>query len=203
VAAYLYLPPLDGVVRALKFARAEFLGQPLGTALAAACRPWRSEVDVVTAVPLAWSRLLGRGYNQAEAIAAPVAACLDRPFRRLLWRRPRRRQASLGRAARRSNLTGAFGARRHVPRGGTVLLVDDVMTTGATVNAAAAALLGAGAGAVVVAVAARTPERSWGEAAPHPALSMAGARGGGSRGPAEEAPCASLAAGFDTTSSRR
>ena len=161
VAAYLYAPPLVGVVKALKFGRAEHLGEALAQPLAALCAA--SRLDVVTPVPLAWTRLLVRGYNQAEAIARPLARALDLPCRRLLRRRPRPRQALLSRAERRRNLRGAFTPRRRLPAGTRVLLVDDVMTTGATLAAAARALRRAGAASVVAAVVARTPDASWGE----------------------------------------
>jgi len=161
VAAYLYAPPLVGVVKALKFGRAEHLGEALAQPLAALCASPR--LDVVTPVPLAWTRLLVRGYNQAEAIARPLARALDLPCRRLLRRRPRPRQALLSRAERRRNLRGAFTPRRRLPAGTRVLLVDDVMTTGATLAAAARALRRAGAASVVAAVVARTPDASWGE----------------------------------------
>jgi ComF family protein len=163
IAGFLYLPPLVGVVRALKFGRAEHLGAELAATLHEPCAPWASRLDVVTAIPLAWTRLLTRGYNQAEALARPLAAALDLPFRPLLRRRPRPPQARLPRAVRLRNLRGAFAARGDVPRGSGVLLVDDVMTTGATLVAAAQALRRAGVARVLVAVAARTPEASWGE----------------------------------------
>ena len=167
-AAYLYRRPLVGVVRALKFRRAEHLGAALAAPLATRCRALDAAIDVVVPVPLAWTRLLARGYNQAEAIAAPLAADLGLPMARLLRRQPRPRQALLRREQRRRNLRGAFTvrerARRDVPLR-TVLLVDDVMTTGATLAAAAAALRRAGVGRVVAAVAARTPEASWDETA--------------------------------------
>ncbi len=163
-----------GLVRAFKFGRAEHLGVALSAPLAELCREWSGEVDVVTPVPLAWTRLLVRGYNQAEAIARPLAGTLGLPSRRLLRRRPRQRQARLGRAARRRNLQGAFAAIR-VPPGVRVLLVDDVMTTGATLAEAARALVGAGAAGVRVAVVARTPDATWGEpAARAPAQRTAG-----------------------------
>ena len=162
VAAYLYAPPMVGVVRALKFGRGEHLGEALAVSLAARCRASAAAIDLVTPVPLAWMRLFARGYNQAEAIARPLARELGLPCRRLLRRRPRRRQALLSRVERRRNLRGAFSSRPPPSPGARVLLVDDVMTSGATLEAATAALLRAGAGAVVVAVAARTPDASWG-----------------------------------------
>jgi ComF family protein len=162
VAAYLYLPPLVGVVRALKFGGAEHLGLALAAPLAARCAPWRQHLDVVVPVPLPWTRHLARGYNQAEAVARPLAVQLGLPCRSLLRRRPRPRQALLSGAERRHNLRGAFAARAALPPGCRVLLVDDVMTTGATLAAAAGTLCRAGA-RVWLAVVARTPEASWGE----------------------------------------
>jgi len=163
VAAYLYLPPLVAVVKALKFGRAEHLGEALAAPMAASCAHLAAELDVVTPVPLPWPRLLARGYNQAEAIARPLAATLGVPCRALLRRRPRPRQALLSRDERQRNLAGAFLARGPALAGARVLLVDDVMTTGATLTAAAVALRRAGAAEIVAAVAARTPDASWGE----------------------------------------
>jgi ComF family protein len=174
-AAFLYLPPLTGVVRALKFRGGEFLGPPLGEALAARCAP--RDAELVTAVPLPWPRLLARGYNQAEVVARALAATLGLPHRRLLRRRARRRQTGLGRQDRVRNVTGAFHARRGEPiRGARVLLVDDVMTTGATLEAAARALREAGASAVSAAVVARTPRAGWGDPGAVPSGPWSGAR---------------------------
>jgi ComF family protein len=162
-AAYLYLPPLVGVVRAFKFGRAEHLGESLAAPLLVRCAAWAGRIDVVTPVPLAWTRLLARGYNQAEAVARPLASALGLRCRRLLRRRPRPRQALLSRAERGRNLRGAFTPRARLAAGAHVLLVDDVMTTGATLVAAATALRRAGAAAVLAAVVARTPDATWGE----------------------------------------
>jgi ComF family protein len=162
-AAYLYLPPMVDAVRALKFGRAEHVGEAFAATLADACAPWARDLDVITPVPLAWNRLLSRGYNQAEAVARPLAARLGLPCRRLLRRRPRPRQALLGRRERERNLGGAFQATGAAARAARVLLVDDVMTTGATLRAAASALRRAGVLQVFVAVAARTPDATWGE----------------------------------------
>ena len=150
-------------VRALKFGRDEHVGESFAATLADLCSAWADDLDVVTPVPLAWNRLLARGYNQAEAVARPLAARLGLPCGRLLRRRPRPRQALLGRRERQRNLGGAFRATAGAGRAARVLLVDDVMTTGATLRAAASALRRAGVSHVFVAVAARTPDASWGE----------------------------------------
>jgi ComF family protein len=153
-------------VRALKFRGGEFLATPLAHALAACCRA--DSADVVTAVPLAWPRLLRRGYNQAEALARPLATSLGLPYRALLRRRPRPRQSHLTRPERARNVLGAFRARGCLRPGVRVLLVDDVLTTGATLGAAASALRRAGASAVLAAVVARTPHPAWGDPGPGP-----------------------------------
>jgi ComF family protein len=112
----------------------------------------------VVPVPLHWWRRLKRGYNQAEALAHGLARRLDlsvhKPLRRI---KPTDRLAQMGVTERIEALRGAFRARSD-PRlkGKTVLLVDDVLTTGATSGAAARALKQAGAKRVIVAVLART-----------------------------------------------
>jgi predicted amidophosphoribosyltransferase len=114
-------------------------------------------VDVVTWAPTSAGRRRARGFDQAEAVARQVGRQLGVPCRRLLERRggpaP---QTGRDRAAR---LHGpAFVARPRLP-GGRVLVVDDVVTTGATLDAASAALLAAGADDVVRAAVAATPDR--------------------------------------------
>jgi ComF family protein len=160
-APWLYAPPLDAVLRAYKFRRLGYLGPVLGATLAGELphrlRADAGGVEVVTAVPLHWRRRWERGYDQAELLARAVAATLDRPFRPLLARcRATPRQSEESRAARLRNLRGAFVARETLA-GQHVLLVDDVVTTGATLEAAARALGRAGAGEVSAAAVAQTP----------------------------------------------
>ena len=176
-AAWSYQGPLAAVVRGLKFRRLEYLGAHLARELAelvggagGPAAGW----DLVVPVPLHWRRRWLRGYNQAERIARPLARLLGAPCAELLRRRRATRpQTGLARAARLSNPQGAFVLRRgRWPLGaaraadrvwgrlaeGRVLLVDDVVTTGATLRAAAEVLRRSGAREVVAVAAARTPE---------------------------------------------
>ena len=113
-------------------------------------------------VPLHWRRRLERGYNQAEALADALARRLGlrsaRPLRRV---KATAILAGAGRTERLERLRGAFRARRARPLDGrTVLLVDDILTTGATCGSAARALKKAGAARVVAVVVARAEGRA-------------------------------------------
>ena len=154
-----YEPPLDAVILALKFRRLDYLGRHLAHELAAALGGEFESADLVVPVPLHWTRRVARGFDQAERIAVPLAARLGLPVAGVLRRRRATgAQARLGRAARLANLAGAFRVdRAQAVAGRRVLLVDDVTTTGATLEAAAAALLSAGAAEVFALTAARTP----------------------------------------------
>jgi ComF family protein len=161
LALWNYGPPLDVVVQALKFRRLDYLGRHLAVALAAELGPRLEDlsIDCVVPVPLHWRRRLTRGYNQAERIARPIAALLGLPFDPVLSRsRATPPQSLLGRSHRLANLRRAFRVPRpQAIRGLHLLLIDDVATTGATLDAAAEALKKAGAAAVTALVAGRTP----------------------------------------------
>lgn len=155
-----YAPPLDRLIGALKFQGRIHLATALAGLLlerhGAGLRP----AGLVVPVPLASARLAERGYNQALEIARGVGRGLEAPVAVHALRRARatRPQPGLARPERRRNLAGALDW--HGPRlatAGRVLLVDDVMTTGATLDEAAAVLRAAGAMQVVAVVAARTP----------------------------------------------
>jgi predicted amidophosphoribosyltransferase len=111
------------------------------------------DVDVVTWAPTSSRRRRARGFDQGELLARAVAKRLRRPCRRLLDRGPGPAQTGRARAER---LRGPqFVARAGVPH--RVLVIDDVITTGATVTAAARALATAGAREVHAVAVARTP----------------------------------------------
>ena len=136
------------VQHALKYGGRPSLGAPLGRLIGKAFREAGRQPDVVVPVPLARVRRLERGYNQAAGLAEGAAAEIGVQVRPDLLVRTRatRRQAALPRAARRENVAGAFALRAGATVTGLrVLLVDDVLTTGATVDAAARALTEAGA----------------------------------------------------------
>ena len=117
-----------------------------------------SEFDLVAPIPLHWWRKWTRGYNQAEAVARELAAGLNVAFAPKLLRRVKwtTQQSQPTRASRRENVRGAFAVARGARLvGKTVLLVDDVMTTGSTLGEAARTLRAAGADRVIVAVLAR------------------------------------------------
>lgn len=145
---FVYAAPLAHFLQALKFGRQRALGRALGLLLAE--HTALEGIDAVVAVPLHRARLRERGFNQADEIAAALArrGNLARVAAGIRRARPTRPQTGLDPAARRHNLRGAFAVRRNLADR-RIAIVDDVMTTGATLNALAAALRAAGARTVV------------------------------------------------------
>jgi ComF family protein len=160
----------EGPVRALlhlfKFDHRRDLAKPLAAAIVRALPP-DAAFDVVVPVPLHWTRSIGRGYNQAGLLARRIGRARRVRVRSLLVKRRRTRdQAHLSAAERARNLERAFAVGRGpfgiigspTLSGLRILLVDDVLTTGATAEGCARALKAAGAASVFVAAVARTPE---------------------------------------------
>ncbi len=111
-------------------------------------------VDMVTSVPVSPRRYRERGYNQSELVAKLVARQLGLPYRQTLGRETSVHQLGLGRRERFEQIAGVFFPLRRL-EGRRVLVVDDVITTGATLSECASTLVGAGADRVWGAVIAR------------------------------------------------
>ncbi|MDQ7780274.1 MAG: phosphoribosyltransferase family protein [Planctomycetota bacterium] len=159
VAAARYDGPVLTLVHQLKYSGRADVADVLGGMLARrlASEEFVSEVDAIVPMPLGTWRRLVRGFNQSELIARVVARALDCPLvTGALRRRSRVPQARLDRASRLRSPVGAFFVRRtRAIAQRKILLVDDVLTTGATAAEAARALRQAGAAVVWVATVAR------------------------------------------------
>ncbi len=158
-AAFLYGPPLDRLITSLKFGGRLALAELLGGLMVQRLRPFDVLPDTLVPVPLHPRRLRQRGYNQAVELARPLARALGVPLGAELCRRTRATpsQSELNREARARNVRGAFEAAPLT--GQRVALIDDVMTTGATVASLAQAVRRAGAVRVEVWVLARAVQR--------------------------------------------
>jgi ComF family protein len=116
-------------------------------------------VDIVTAVPLSKNRLRSRGYNQAERIARPFAARIKKPYLSTAVHRviDTKSQIDLSLTERRENVSGAFYANSMDVALKSVIIIDDVSTTGSTISECARALKEAGAEKVYALTVARAP----------------------------------------------
>ncbi len=154
-----YEGPLQRVIQALKYEGERALARPLGRILAQLASD-AAEPQIVTCVPPDPRRLRERGYHPAEILARSVARDLGVRFSSLLVkRRPTPPQVGRPREERRQAMHDLFAARWR-GHGTAVLVVDDVITTGATAAEAARALGAAGFGEVgVLACASAVPER--------------------------------------------
>lgn len=159
---YPYLPPLQDAICLFKYRGKVSLAKSLGRLMLTAL-PASLETDLIIPVPLHPSRLREREFNQSLLLADQVAAHLHRPvsFTNLVRTAPSEPQSTLSRKERIKNLRRAFAVRRpeSIARK-RILLIDDVFTTGTTVNECAKVLRTAGAEAVFVLTLARTIESS-------------------------------------------
>ena len=108
----------------------------------------RADVDIITWIPISQKRLKQRGFDQVELLAQKLQEELQIPSMALLWKKRDNPQQSriVGNAQRRANVLGAYEAiNRHAIRGKKILLLDDILTTGATAGECARILLEAGA----------------------------------------------------------
>lgn len=163
IAPWRFVPPVSGIIHRMKYQRDLAAGAALGRVLAHQLQGRLGAArfpDAVLGLPLSRRRLLYRGFNHAEELAAIVRKTLDlpRPRGAVIRRRyspPQAKTRSV--AERRANVAGAFTVRRWPHRLRRVAVVDDVLTTGATASALARALKTAGVEWIEVWCCARTP----------------------------------------------
>ena len=155
-----YEGPLRKLIHEFKYGGITPLASELGPLLSQAL-PREQRFDAIVPMPLHWRKRLERGFNQSELLARFLSRRTGIPVLNALKRRkPTAPQAGLTRAQRRTNVAGAFEAsRRNRIDGRHVLLIDDVLTTGATASACAAVLKRAGARRVTVLTLARADRR--------------------------------------------
>ncbi|GHO84563.1 ComF family protein [Dictyobacter formicarum] len=149
-----YQEPLRSCIRALKYQGNRRLSEPLGQLLAQAYHKYAMRADLVIPVPLHQEKLQQRGYNQSQLLAESCARQLQLPLSTTLIHRIHSApaQVTLTAQQRRKNLQGAFRCtQNHTTQSllnRRILIIDDVCTTGATLEACAAPLFAAGARAV-------------------------------------------------------
>lgn len=142
-----HVDKLQDAIHSLKYFDSRFLSEPLGHRAAACLQDLDWNIDLIVPVPMHAERRMERGYNQAELIAEVVAEQVNRPCvpQALSRQRPTRSQVGLNRLEREQNMEDAFGADAALVAGKSILLVDDVLTTGSTLRACAQAAVDAGA----------------------------------------------------------
>ncbi len=162
-AAVRYDDAAKPLVHGLKYQDRTDLAPVMGRWMARAGSELLADADLLAPVPLHWRRAFSRRFNQSGALAAAVSRISGVPMAPLALARlkPTRQQVGLSRSERAKNVQGAFQvlpAQKASVAGRRIILVDDVLTSGATVEACARALLRAGAADVDVLVFARVVE---------------------------------------------
>ncbi|NLZ64327.1 MAG: ComF family protein [Lentisphaerae bacterium] len=159
VTALPYRDSVRAAVQRYKYGGQTYLARFFAAQMAVAWHrsSWPVKPQIIVPIPLHWTRLLQRHYNQSELLAQGLAALLRLPCSNALQRvRRTPRQAGSSKEARKENLRQAFAlARPALVQGRSVLLVDDVFTTGSTLGEASRQLLAAGAAEVSVITIAR------------------------------------------------
>lgn len=146
----IYKTSLKQAVIQLKFHRNIALGDEFSRALKKIVLDSGWPVDLIIPVPISSQRLMERGYNQAAILAYPLALSLNIPYLpdALLKHRESRSQIGLSYSERMNNIQDSFKAKSKKIKNKSILVIDDVTTTGATLNACALALINGGAKSV-------------------------------------------------------
>ncbi len=145
-----YEEPASTIIHRFKYEGYFALGKELARFLMDGRPDWVHDPDLILPIPIHDRRRRRRGYNQSELLARPLAEhlgmpCVPSAMRRIRHTKP---QVGLGPEERHENVRDAFRADEAVVRDRHILLVDDVLTTGATITAAAESLLASGAASV-------------------------------------------------------
>lgn len=142
----LFEGPIRRAIHKLKYRGEISLGFLLAEKLVTCYSEWEWQVDLVIPVPLGVARLSERGYNQAALLARPLALYLGISFRPngLMRLRETRSQVGLSYEQRLENVRNVFSAREEIVAAKKVLIIDDVATSSATINACAQAILASG-----------------------------------------------------------
>ena len=142
-----YTGPLRHAIQRLKYHRDIAMGEILARPLVIYLGILNWPVDLVIPVPASLARLAERGYNQVSLLARPIGLGLELPYRphALVKVRETRSQVGLSAKERQENVRGVFRADQQIVKGKSVLVVDDVTTTGSTLEECAQALVRVGA----------------------------------------------------------
>jgi ComF family protein len=138
---------LKRAIHQLKYQRNIGLGEILARPLARLLVDTKWDIDLISAVPLDQKRKQERGFNQSDLLARPLGWLADIPYDReaVIRKRETKSQVGLSREERKENMIGAFWGQPDIVAGKSVLIIDDVITTGSTINACAKAMIESGA----------------------------------------------------------
>ncbi len=139
--------PVQNALHTMKYRGNVALGDALAAQMQDFLRSLQWKIDMMIPIPLGKQRLKERGYNQVAIVARPLAYHLGLDYApQALWKsRDTRSQVGLNISQRRENVQNAYQADRSVVNGKSILLMDDVSTTGSTLSSSTEALLAAGA----------------------------------------------------------
>ncbi len=145
-----YQGPLKEAIHALKYQDNLALGFTLSEMLAKKLKKEKWDIDLIVPVPLSMVRQKERGYNQAALLAHPLAERMGVKYdsKSLIRKKATESQVHLSAEERSRNMSDAFSAKPEVWKGQSVLIIDDVITTGSTINECARTILEGGAEAV-------------------------------------------------------